>query len=87
MTKMVEYARNSNHVKPSNNIAISKKTEWKVDETNKNIIKTFEISTESGSPEFEISIQNNKEGTIKILDMNGNITNKIKKTQFKISVQ
>lgn len=86
MTKMVEYARNSNHVKPSNNIAISEKTEWKVDETNKNIIKTFEISTESGSPEFEISIQNNKEETIKILDMNGNITNKIKKTQFKISV-
>lgn len=86
MTKMVEYARNSNDTKPSSNIKILEQSEWKVDETNQNIIKTFEIKTECSSPEFEINIQNNKEGTIKVLDINGNITNKVKENKFKISV-
>lgn len=86
MTKMVEYARNSNDTKPSNNIQIFEKTEWEVDDTNQNIIKTFEIKTECNTPEFEINIQNNKEETIKILDMNGNITNRVKQNKFKISV-
>lgn len=86
MTKMVEYARNSTDTKPSSNITILEKTEWEIDENNKNIVKIFEIKTECYTPEYEINIQNNKEGTIKILDMNGNITNKVKENQFKISV-
>lgn len=86
MTKMVEYARNSNETKPSNNIKILESSEWELDNTNQNIVKTFEIKTECSSPEFEINIQNNKEETIKILDINGNITNKVKENKFKILV-
>lgn len=86
MTKMVEYARNSNDTKPSSNIKILEKSEWEVDDTNQNIVKTFEIQTDSSTPEYEINIQNNKEGTIKVLDINGNLTNKVKENRFKISV-
>ncbi len=86
MTKMVNYARTSSATKPSANIIINEKSEWEVDETNKNILKTFEIYTEVEAPEYEISINNNIEDNIKILNMNGEQTNKITQKNFIVSI-
>ncbi len=86
MTKMVEYARNSSTTKPSSNIFIKETSEWEIDETNKNIIKSFEIQTECSAPEYEISITDNKENQIKILDNNNKETNKVKENKFKVLV-
>lgn len=86
MTKMVEYARSSSTTKPSSNIYITEITKWEIDEKKENIVKTFEIKTEAPSQGYKISISDNKENQIKILDINNNESSLIKENKFKISI-
>lgn len=82
MKKIVNTARNSNQIKPSNTIQIAPMDEWKIDEIDSNkISKKFQIDAECNIENIEIIVENNKNNQIKITNLKGE---EIKNTNEKI---